>query len=449
MMPSGTIPAHPSRPVGDEYLIQLYKGADLSSLLHETGHMFLFEMEQDIRAGLADESLRADYDTLQAWMGALDDDAALKAEYDRSMKQTVAAYGKREFDALPDWMKEDARNRAKQEMFARGFEQYLREGKAPARSLESAFTRFRKWLLNIYRKALQLNVELTDDVRGVFDRLLATDAEMNARAVENGLVDLTARELDALGLKGADRIAVSGLMKSAVDAAAERMRADRDRRRDEQLKTWAREAKTEVESLPVYAARRDMQKIGLDKDAVRRNYGDRLVGEVLHALPRSLRNKGGADPELFALEHGFEDAGSMLLAVRDAARKGDMMRELIHRKQAEWDAGFHAEDYLLDTEEVAKQIELVGRYAREALEKTVVGKERPPRMAEQSVLARVVSEKLAGMEMGRAMRTNTFRMAMPPRTGRRTPRHCRRKLAGGAGRQFSGAHQYGVCQTEP
>lgn len=399
-------------PVGDEYLIQLYKGADLSSLLHETGHMFLFEMEQDIRAGLADESLRADYDTLQAWLGALDDDAALKAEYNRSMKQTVAAYGKREFDALPDWMKEDARNRAKQEMFARGFEQYLREGKAPARSLESAFTRFRKWLLNIYRKALQLNVELTDDVRGVFDRLLATDAEMNARAVENGLVDLTARELDALGLKGADRIAVSGLMKSAVDAAAERMRADRDRRRDEQLKTWAREAKTEVESLPVYAARRDMQKTGLDKDAVRRNYGDRLVGEVLHALPGSLRNKGGADPELFALEHGFEDAGSMLLAVRDAARKGDMVRELIRKKQETWDAEFHPDDYLLETEEAAKQIEMVGRYAREAWEKTVVGKERPPRVAEQSVLARVVSEKLAGMEMGRAMRTNTFRMAM-------------------------------------
>lgn len=399
-------------PVGDEYLIQLYKGADLSSLLHETGHMFLFEMEQDIRAGLADESLRADYDTLQAWMGALDDDAALKAEYDRSMKQTVAAYGKREFDALPDWMKEDARNRAKQEMFARGFEQYLREGKAPARSLESAFTRFRKWLLNIYRKALQLNVELTDDVRGVFDRLLATDAEMNARAVENGLVDLTARELDALGLKGADRIAVSGLMKSAVDAAAERMRADRDRRRDEQLKTWAREAKAEVESLPVYAARRDMQKTGLDKDAVRRNYGDRLAGEVLHALPGSLRNKGGADPELFALEHGFEDAGSMLLAVRDAARKGDMVRELIRKKQETWDTEFHPDDYLLETEEAAKQIEMVGRYAREAWEKTVVGEERPPRVAEQSVLARVVSEKLAGMEMGRAMRTNTFRMAM-------------------------------------
>jgi len=255
-------------------------------------------------------------------------------------------------------------------------------------------------------------VELTDDVRGVFDRLLATDAEMNARAVENGLVDLTARELDALGLKGADRIAVSGLMKSAVDAAAERMRADRDRRRDEQLKTWAREAKTEVESLPVYAARRDMQKTGLDKDAVRRNYGDRLVGEVLHALPGSLRNKGGADPELFALEHGFEDAGSMLLAVRDAARKGDMVRELIRKKQETWDAEFHPDDYLLETEEAAKQIEMVGRYAREAWEKTVVGKERPPRVAEQSVLARVVSEKLAGMEMGRAMRTNTFRMAM-------------------------------------
>lgn len=399
-------------PVGDEYLIQLYSRADLSSLLHETGHMFLFEMEQDIRAGLADESLQADYDTLQSWMGVLDDDAALKAEYDRSMKNSVPAYGKREFADLPDRMREDARNRAKQEIFARGFERYLREGKAPARSLESAFARFRKWLVNIYRKAVQLNVELSDEVRGVFDRLLATDAEMNARAVENGLVDLTARELDALGLKGADRAAVSGLMKSAVEAAAERMRADRDRRRGEQLKAWAREAKAEVGALPVYIARRDMQKTGLDKDTVRRNYGDRLAGEVLRALPGSLRKADGADPELFALEHGFEDAGRMLTAVRDAARKGDMVRERIRQKQEVWDAEFHPDDYLLETEEAAKQIEMVGRYAREALGKTVVGEERPPRVTEQAVLARVVSEKLAGMEMSKATRTGVFRLDM-------------------------------------
>jgi hypothetical protein len=37
------------------------------------------------------------------------------------------------------------------------------------------FAWFRSWLAMIYRAARGLNVELTDDIRGVFDRMLATD----------------------------------------------------------------------------------------------------------------------------------------------------------------------------------------------------------------------------------------------------------------------------------
>ena len=165
------------------YVIRLFRGANLSTLTHETAHVFFLEMERLEREGLADERMLADLAALREWTAAMDDDAALKAEYDRYQKH--AAYGGAEFDALPDYLKEDARSRAKQEMLARGFEQYLREGKAPSPQLEGVFARFRKWLMRVYRDALDLHVELSDEVRDVFDRMLAHEEEMELRAEED------------------------------------------------------------------------------------------------------------------------------------------------------------------------------------------------------------------------------------------------------------------------
>ena len=161
------------------YVIRLFRGANLSTLTHETAHVFFLEMERLEREGLADERMLADLAALREWTAAMDDDAALKAEYDRYQKH--AAYGGAEFDALPDYLKEDARSRAKQEMLARGFEQYLREGKAPSPQLEGVFARFRKWLMRVYRDALDLHVELSDEVRDVFDRMIAHEEEMELR----------------------------------------------------------------------------------------------------------------------------------------------------------------------------------------------------------------------------------------------------------------------------
>ncbi len=162
------------------YVIRLFRGANLSTLTHETAHVFFLEMERLEREGLADERMLADLAALREWTAAMDDDAALKAEYDRYQKQSV--YGGAEFESLSDFQKEDARNRAKQEMLARGFEQYLREGKAPSPQLEGVFARFRKWLMRVYRDALDLHVELSDEVRDVFDRMLAHEEEMELRA---------------------------------------------------------------------------------------------------------------------------------------------------------------------------------------------------------------------------------------------------------------------------
>lgn len=68
--------------------------------------------------------------------------------------------------------------RSYHEQFARGFEAYLFEGNAPSIELQGLFQRFRAWLLNVYRDLKALNVELSDEVRGVFDRMLATNEQI-------------------------------------------------------------------------------------------------------------------------------------------------------------------------------------------------------------------------------------------------------------------------------
>ncbi|MFN7341418.1 MAG: hypothetical protein ACK5VI_10110 [Opitutia bacterium] len=79
-------------------------------------------------------------------------------------------------ESLDEWYGLDfEEKRDYHERFARGFEAYLFEGKSPSIELNGLFQRFRAWLLNVYRELRNLNVELNDEVRGVFDRMLATN----------------------------------------------------------------------------------------------------------------------------------------------------------------------------------------------------------------------------------------------------------------------------------
>jgi hypothetical protein len=82
------------------------------------------------------------------------------------------------------------------EQFARGFEAYLMEGKAPSAELRTAFSRFKAWLTELY-KDISLRVTLTDEVRGVFDRLLATEEEILAAQQEQQMMPLFADFLAA------------------------------------------------------------------------------------------------------------------------------------------------------------------------------------------------------------------------------------------------------------
>lgn len=112
-------------------LISLLEKADASTFIHEMGHYFLNEMKYF--AKLNDDSFRR-LQTIDKWLGATNG------------KYTTEHH----------------------EKFARGFEQFLREGEAPSFRLKEVFERFANWLKTVYKSADELNVELNDDIRAIY-----------------------------------------------------------------------------------------------------------------------------------------------------------------------------------------------------------------------------------------------------------------------------------------
>jgi len=74
--------------------------------------------------------------------------------------------------------------RSQEEAFARGFEQYLREGNAPNAELKTVFQKAAEFLTRIYQSLKEL-VHLNDDIRAVYDELLTGDKSVLREASEN------------------------------------------------------------------------------------------------------------------------------------------------------------------------------------------------------------------------------------------------------------------------
>lgn len=113
-----------------KFTIELLGHANLSTFLHETGHLYLEVLGDLAERAEASPGLRDDYQQVLKWLGV---------------------------DSR------DKLGREQHEQWARGFEAYLMEGKAPSPRLAEAFRRFKGWLLSIYPSIHRLGVNLTPD----------------------------------------------------------------------------------------------------------------------------------------------------------------------------------------------------------------------------------------------------------------------------------------------
>lgn len=136
-----------------EGLVTLFKHADRSTFFHEIGHMMLDDLISDGLLEKANARTKADLETVRKYLGIGDLNLSKRHTFDGAEK---------------------ARYAEAQERFARSFEAYLMEGKSPTAEMQSVFAKIKQWLIDIYRDIKRLGVELSPEVREVFDRLLAT-----------------------------------------------------------------------------------------------------------------------------------------------------------------------------------------------------------------------------------------------------------------------------------
>ena len=192
----------------------LTKEADLSTFLHETAHYMLTVMEDLAVSGTATPEIQNDFDVLLKFWGV---------------------------ESVDAWSKLDINQKRKyHEAFAYNYEIYITEKKAaPNKNLQDIFNRFGQFLRKIYKSIRdELNViyrqengvdlpVLTDEVRGVMDRMIASEEQiiesqrvygmkaMFTTQEESGMDNETWQKYTA-AIQEAQEVAIDQLSKSSM-----------------------------------------------------------------------------------------------------------------------------------------------------------------------------------------------------------------------------------------
>jgi hypothetical protein len=110
------------------------------------------------------------------------------------------------------------------EKFARGYEAYLLEGKAPSTALARTFQRFSEWMRRIYKTIRSLNVEINDDIRRVYDRMLASEEAIKEAEAARAYAPLF-NDAKTLEEAGVDPAAYHALAAEATAEAVDQLQA--------------------------------------------------------------------------------------------------------------------------------------------------------------------------------------------------------------------------------
>ncbi|MDB4871976.1 MAG: hypothetical protein JWL97_2980 [Gemmatimonadales bacterium] len=285
--------------------IELLKNADRSTFLHETAHLYLEILSDLSKVDGANAGIIGDLGVVRDWLGADDSGKFTKAQH---------------------------------EQFARGFETYLMEGKAPSAKLRDAFYRFKRWLVSIYKDG-SLGVELSPEVRKVFDRLLAVDTEI-ARAESDAKSQPLFADPKAVGMSDAEaesyQKAIADAHQAAEEALTTRMMKQIRREESAEWKAWRdpieKDVTSDVNKRPEYRALSflkdeknpdgtpldaDTPTFKLSREAVVEAYGE----EAAKALPRGVTAPDGLHPDLVADVFGYKSGRELIDAISKAPKR--------------------------------------------------------------------------------------------------------------------------------
>jgi len=357
-----------------ETLIQLFKTANKSSFLHETGHIFLKEMQRIVESGQADAQTVADLNSLRAF-----------------------ADGKFDVDGI--------------EKVVRGFEKYLMEGKAPSVELQSAFNKFKQWLMAIYESIKGNNLpDINDEVRGVFDRMLATEEQI-AEANEYYSKKQSILEL----------VDVPKEVKKAIDDQKEKAnQTAKEKLLSKYLKAFIKAeggrkgltdvAREEIEAMPVHQVIEEAKELKLNEDEVIALGGEASLNAIKIKHPGLVSKKGEASLSELAMEYEYGSPEALVTDLTATEKKSQAIKELtddyIARKEQEILQDLSDRQVIEGTEEVHNDQRLATMIAEYQILLDSLPKDSKvkPHVIEQRIYRDVARETLYEKSVAQASR---------------------------------------------
>lgn len=353
------------RPVAFD--ISILKG-DRSTFAHETAHFLSWGLHELAQSDLATPGVRADYDNLLKWAGYRSSEERLAANEERSGLE-------RKTTRTPD---EEARLKhltAKEERISHGWEQFLAEGVAPSEKLAGVFNRFKKWMQRIYKGVVGIQsqfrgtygeeLNLSDDVRAIFGRMLAVNDSVQAALTELGhdlptddlaaAMTPTEREEYRKALAASMEKADHDVTRRAIELEQEREKLTEERDRVTQ------DVANELDAQPVYRAMRYLQngeladgqgnvvkgkeipslfldEYGQPKKLSRKAFVEKYGPDAARRMPRGVfdsTKKGGASVEELSTLLGFESPDAFVGAMQKTeSRDAVLSRQVQERMDA-------------------------------------------------------------------------------------------------------------------
>jgi len=183
--------------------INLFNNRDLSTVFHESGHFYLEVMSDLAKRSESDTQIKSDFEALAK---------AFNFDPQTFSGQTID------------------QKRDVHEKFARSLEGYLLRGEAPTEKLRKVFRRFKEWLKQVYRNVRdgkssinkELNINLNEEVRSVFDRIFATEQELNMVRNELDFTPMFTNRFD-LGMTEDEYIAYAKAAKDEIGQQEENL----------------------------------------------------------------------------------------------------------------------------------------------------------------------------------------------------------------------------------
>jgi hypothetical protein len=331
-------------------IIHLFESADLSTIVHETGHILL---EMMYRSG------SEDYLVVARWAGV---------DEDRAFAGTKA------------WTDEEL------ERVARAFEAYAMEGKAPTSRLVPTFRQFKSQLLEIYKKIKDTyfgTEPINDDVRRVFDRWVAGESELaNDPALEmedwlhtldEGYMEMTLEQREqairAMHPDETDLIDYERITQRAREMVLPTL-AKRRAALEKKLKTqFRKEAEASVADEPFYEMIDEaIAAGGLKHSTVSYFYNSAWIAEVQHKRPGIISRDGGIAADVLANRYGYSTTDEMLQDILYRPGKTEAIETYYDSLWREYEASEHLNDADAYVNVLDVELELFGQ---------MLGKRRP------------------------------------------------------------------------